>query len=254
MTTRTIFVVSVAVFGLGGVAGLSQGRSQGPPPVLIDSLAGRDSFDLYCASCHGDGGRGDGPVAEELRTRPPDLTTLALRNQGAFPRARVRDIVEGKGGTLIAHGTTAMPVWGPMFRVFESDARVRERIENLLTHLQALQQPSTGINDAGAQAFRTYCASCHGSSGRGNGPIADQLRHVPPDLTKFSARNGGVFPSVRLTRIIDGRDVAAHGDRTMPVWGDAFRSTPGGFSQQQIDDRIAAIVKYLQGIQERGAE
>jgi len=63
-----------------------------------------------------------------------------------------------------------------------------------------------------------------------------------------------VFPSVRLTRIIDGRDVAAHGDREMPVWGDAFRSTPGGFSQQQIDDRIAAIVKYLQGIQERGAE
>jgi hypothetical protein len=84
--------------------------------------------------------------------------------------------------------------------------------------------------------------------------MADQLRHAPPDLTKFSARNGGVFPSVRLTRIIDGRDVAAHGDREMPVWGDAFRRIPGGFSQQQIDDRIAAIVRYLQGIQERAAE
>ena len=254
MTIRTVFAVAVAVLGIGGVTGLSQGRPQESPRVLIDSLAGRDSFNLYCASCHGDRGQGDGAVAEELRTRPADLTTLALRNDGAFPRDRVRNIIAGKGGTLIAHGTTEMPVWGPMFRVFESDARVRERIENLLTHLQSLQKPSTGVNDPGAQAFRTYCASCHGTSARGNGPMADQLRHAPPDLTKFSARNGGVFPSVRLTRIIDGRDVAAHGDREMPVWGDAFKSTQGGYSRQQVDDRIAAVVRYLQGIQERGAE
>jgi hypothetical protein len=40
----------------------------------------------------------------------------------------------------------------------------------------------------------------------------------------------------------------------MPVWGDAFRSTPGGLSPEQIQSRIDAIVRYLRGIQERPAE
>jgi hypothetical protein len=72
--------------------------------------------------------------------------------------------VSGQGRALSAHGTTEMPVWGPMFRMFESDARVRERIENLVTHLESLQRPTTAAGDPGAQAFHTYCASCHGTS------------------------------------------------------------------------------------------
>jgi len=59
---------------------------------------------------------------------------------------------------------------------------------------------------------------------------------------------------VRLARIIDGRDVAAYGIREMPVWGDAFVASPGRLTQQQVNDRIQAIVKYLAGIQERPAE
>ena len=40
----------------------------------------------------------------------------------------------------------------------------------------------------------------------------------------------------------------------MPVWGDAFMASPGRLTQQQVNDRIQAIVKYLAGIQERPAE
>ena len=82
--------------------------------------------------------------------------------------------------------------------------------------------------------------------------MALQLRRVPPDLTQFTKRNGGMFPSERVYRIIDGRDVMSHGDREMPVWGDAFRmvlETPGA---DVIKARIEAIVRYLAGIQERG--
>lgn len=223
---------------------------QQPSSVLIESLAGRDSFGRYCAPCHGAGGRGDGPVASALRSRPADLTTLAQRNDGALPRERVRDFVTGTGRPLAAHGTTEMPVWGSMFRAFESDARARERIENLLTYIESIQLPSTGVNDAGSQLFRTYCASCHGASGRGNGPLADQLRRPPPDLTQFTRRNGGMFPNERVYRIIDGRDVSSHGDREMPVWGDIFKV---GSSGPEVRARIDAIVRYLAGIQERGA-
>jgi len=225
------------------------------PPILTESLAGRDSFELYCAPCHGSNGRGNGPVASALRTSPPDLTQLTRRNGGVFPRDRVSGFVTGTGRALPSHGSAEMPVWGPTFRAFESDVRVRERIGNLITHIEGMQQASSGVASDGAQLFRTYCASCHGATAVGNGPVAERLRERPPDLTQFTARNGGVFPSERLSRIIDGRGVLpTHGDRDMPVWGDAFRASRGGLSAAEVSARIAAIVRYLESIQQRNAE
>jgi hypothetical protein len=65
--------------------------------------------------------------------------------------------------------------------------------------------------------------------------------------------NGGVFPAERVGRIVDGRDVESHGDRDMPVWGDAFKATGGGHSEQTVRSRIKAIVDYLVSVQERQA-
>ena len=53
---------------------------------MLDSIAGRDSFEFYCASCHGTTGKGDGPIASALKVSPSDLTSLARRNRGAFPK------------------------------------------------------------------------------------------------------------------------------------------------------------------------
>jgi hypothetical protein len=74
---------------------------------------------------------------------------------------------------------------------------------------------------------------------------------MPPDLMTFTTRNGGVFPSERVYRIIDGRDVPSHGSTEMPVWGDAFKTTRDGSSAASIKARIDAIVAYLAAIQER---
>jgi mono/diheme cytochrome c family protein len=225
---------------------------QASAAALTASLTGRDSFDQYCASCHGPRGRGDGPAAPTLKTRPADLTTLALRNGGAYPADRVRNIVMGYTGVTAAHGSSDMPVWGPIFRVFEGDVRARLRVDNLVIFLETLQAPSTGSGDYGSALFRTYCASCHGTDARGTGPLADRMRRMPPDLTRFTTRNGGVFPGERVRRIIDGREVTSHADRDMPVWGDAFKQTRGGLTDAEVKVRIDAIVKYLEGIQERG--
>ena len=250
-TFRRLALVTIVLSAAASPAG--QGRGQQTPPILSESLAGRDSFELYCAPCHGSGGRGDGAVAPALKARPADLTTLARRNRGAFPGDRVREFVTGAGRPLAAHGPTEMPVWGQMFRAFESDARVRERIANLVAYIESMQVPTTAPDDTGSRLFRTYCATCHGTEGRGNGPLAQQLRRMPPDLTQYTKRNGGMFPSERVYRIIDGRDVASHGDREMPVWGDAFREVFGGASPAAVKARIDAIVRYLAGIQERAA-
>jgi mono/diheme cytochrome c family protein len=119
--------------------------------------------------------------------------------------------------------------------------------------LEGQQQPRASADDSGAALFRTYCASCHGTSGRGDGPVAAHLRKAPPDLTTYTERNGGVFPSERLRQIIDGTGVGAHGDREMPVWGDAFRTGSGGLTPEGAKARIDAIVRHLGAIQRRAA-
>ena len=252
MTVRIACGIALILVG----AGVALRGQLGKPQTLVipDSLVGSESFKQYCATCHGSGGRGDGPVAPALRTRPTDLTRLALASNGAYPREQVTAFITGTGRVLAAHGTTEMPIWGPIFRAFESDARVQVRVDNLVTYIESIQALTSGKNAAGAQAFHAYCASCHGSSAHGDGVLAGELRRQPPDLTRFAQRNGGVFPEERLRRIIDGREVRAHGNSEMPVWGDAFRAGQAGLTAEEVQARILAILRYLQAIQERPAE
>jgi hypothetical protein len=79
-------------------------------------------------------------VAPALKTAPPDLTMLSRRNGGAFPGDQVRAYITGTGRMLPSHGPAEMPVWGPTFRGFESDARTRERIRNIVKHIETLQR------------------------------------------------------------------------------------------------------------------
>ena len=75
----------------------------------------------------------------------------------------------------------------------------------------------------GSAMYERYCASCHGVSGKGDGPVAPSLRRPPADLTTLAKRAGGRFDEPGVLAIIDGRrQVAEHGPREMPVWGDVF--------------------------------
>ena len=95
--------------------------------------------------------------------------------------------------------------------------------------------------------YGTHCASCHGLSGRGDGPLADVMRRRPSDLTEIRRRYRG-FPTDLMIRIVDGRHpVRGHGSLEMPVWGDVFR-TGGVPNEVAIRERIVALVQYLEGI------
>ena len=103
----------------------------------------------------------------------------------------------------------------------------------------------TPVGD-GAKMFSTYCAVCHGTQGKGDGPAAKSLTKVPADLTKLTARNNGTFPDVKVRRYIEGADeVAAHGTRDMPMWGDLFKSLNRDTAQM----RVSALVDYLKTMQ-----
>jgi mono/diheme cytochrome c family protein len=247
----------LAAFFATAVAALASATSsaQTQPPLVIHSMAGRDLFQFYCATCHGPDGRGKGPVGAALKAPPADLTKIAERRGGSFPRAEIVGFVS-EGPTLIpAHGSIDMPVWGPIFRGLDSsDARARIRIDNLVSYLESMQTRQTPPGDDGRALFFTYCASCHGSDARGGGPLAEMLRTRPSNLTQFAVKNGGVFPAEHLHRIIDGRDqsVRGHGSFEMPVWGDAFRKREG-LGDEGVRARIEAVVRYLNTIQERQA-
>ena len=245
-------VALVVAVSAGTVAA---GWDQSPRKLqAIESLAGRDNYAMYCSNCHGAEARGDGPLAGALTTQPADLTVLARQNGGVFPRARVAAAIAGpERETVRAHGSAVMPAWGEIFTALDaSDQRARQRLANLVRYLESLQSSSAAVNDQGSQLFRTHCATCHGIDGHGSGPMANQLRRKPPDLTLFASRNGGVFPSERVRRIIDGRDVASHGISEMPVWGDVFRNTKEA-TDALVKARIDAIVRYLEAIQARSA-
>src|SRR5687767_1470473 len=106
----TRLIAGCVLAGVSGIAAAVVLQAQTPPaatalpPVLIESLAGVDSFARYCAPCHGEAGTGNGPVAAALKVGPADLTTLARRNNGAFPRQRVADFVSGVARPVPAHG------------------------------------------------------------------------------------------------------------------------------------------------------
>jgi mono/diheme cytochrome c family protein len=110
-----------------------------PAPVTSAS-SGNEMYKSYCAACHGKYGKGDGPAAPALKVAPPDLTTLAQRNNGKFPTARVASILRGNE-TLVAHGNQEMPVWGPVFYTMAGghEGEVDLRITNLNKYLESLQ-------------------------------------------------------------------------------------------------------------------
>lgn len=129
----------LATFAAGDVVVRAQTGPRTAPPLVIESMYGPDLFRMYCASCHGRDGKGAGPTAAALKTAPPDLTTLARRRNGVFPRADVELIV--RGPATPSHGSADMPVWGPIFYALEpSDARVAARIRILVDHIASLQQ------------------------------------------------------------------------------------------------------------------
>lgn len=105
---------------------------------------------------------------------------------------------------------------------------------------------------AGSDLFRIFCASCHGTQARGNGPVAKSLKVKVPDLTRIARLHGGEFPTEKIHRIIDGRELRpTHGTGDMPVWGQEFygASSDDAARRARSDELIERMVGYLRSIQ-----
>jgi mono/diheme cytochrome c family protein len=133
---------SLLIFGalFAGAAETQNGKTRGAVQPLIGSIQGDNLYKTYCASCHGEDAKGNGPMAAWLKVPPSDLTRIAARNGGNFPLARVDRIISGEEALPSGHGTRAMPIWGPVFSQVTRDQDLgRVRIDNLARYLRDIQ-------------------------------------------------------------------------------------------------------------------
>jgi hypothetical protein len=104
----------------------------------------------------------------------------------------------------------------------------------------------------GHKYFVQYCASCHGTDGKGNGPVASALSRQPANLRMLSDKYGLPLPGYRLAQVIDGRDtVRAHGSREMRVWGERLYVVGDvNRGEMEVGEIIGKIIAYLNTIQD----
>jgi mono/diheme cytochrome c family protein len=136
---RNIAIVAVVVSALVACAGIEVA-----PPLY--ALSGKQLYERLCASCHGNEGHGDGPVAPLIKNGVPDLTRLAARAGGQFPSEEVHRIIDGRVDRP-GHGARDMPVWGwRLYDLSNTDyvgarADADSMIDRLVVHLQSIQGP-----------------------------------------------------------------------------------------------------------------
>ena len=102
---------------------------------------------------------------------------------------------------------------------------------------------------SGKEMYNSYCASCHGMTGKGDGPAASAMKSPVPDLTMLTKSHGGTFPALQVKQSIEGdTEVAAHGSKDMPVWGPVF-SRMSQQSTGEIQQRLHNLTDYVESLQ-----
>ncbi len=115
------------------------------------------------------------------------------------------------------------------------------------------REPARQIDSVeGADLYKAYCASCHGTEGRGDGPAALALKSHPGDLRLLAKKHGGTFSHADVEAAITGKGtlLASHGSADMPVWGPIFSALSSG-DQAMKTLRITNLVKYIEAMQQK---
>ncbi|HUA59328.1 MAG TPA: c-type cytochrome [Verrucomicrobiae bacterium] len=136
---RPVFLV-LASFACLAVAATAQNPPvKKVPPRPVTSISGKDVYKDYCAACHGLDGKGNGPAAPSLKQHPADLTQIARQHGGKFPEDQFINILNGSG-SMSAHGSADMPIWGSVFRNTSSDLSLAQsRIHSLQNYIEEMQ-------------------------------------------------------------------------------------------------------------------
>jgi nucleotide-binding universal stress UspA family protein/mono/diheme cytochrome c family protein len=205
----------------------------GNPARAIVTAAHTNDVDLIVMGTHGHGAVMHlvlGNVAERV-VRTADCPVLTVRGPRESEAGGKKTFGGAFAATVLAAGLLLAPG---------------------VATAQTTGSATTKQTIAGGELYRTYCASCHGTAARGDGPLASMMIRKPADLTEIAKRNGGLFPSELVFRTIDGQQpIRGHGGPDMPVWGDAFNRSREGGSPEKVKQLIQSLVDFLEAIQTR---
>jgi mono/diheme cytochrome c family protein len=101
---------------------------------------------------------------------------------------------------------------------------------------------------SGKEMFNTYCAVCHGTSAKGDGPASSEFKIPPANLTLLAKNHNGTFPEAYVSQVIQTgpRDAKAHGSKDMPVWGKLFESLG---DEASVKLRVHNLTSYIETLQ-----
>jgi mono/diheme cytochrome c family protein len=135
---KGLLLGAVLIVALGAVH--AQKRGQKAAVRQPSTASGKETFVKYCASCHGEDGKGNGPAAIALKPPPADLTTLSDRHEGKYPEGYVSALVKF-GRSLAAHGSLDMPVWGSRFKEIDPvhDPTGQQHVDDVVAYIRSLQ-------------------------------------------------------------------------------------------------------------------
>ena len=132
------------VVGVGLVGSMSLSVNSASAETMKDRA--KADYINNCAACHGQDGTGNGPMASELKAKPTDLTVITQNNGADFPYLKIRKVIDGSmaTGSLRAHGTKEMPVWGDVFRreggSYSKWTDAQARMMNIVDYLASIQK------------------------------------------------------------------------------------------------------------------
>lgn len=218
-----------------------------------DLALGKETYDRWCAACHGWEGAGDGPAAGYMLPRPRDFTRglyqIRTTPGGEIPTDQdILDVIN-KG----MPGTT-MPGW-------ESQLPGRQR-EALVAYLKSFYppfetlpapqpvefgQPGRVSEERLAEGRLFYdsieCWQCHGDAGRGDGPSVPEMEDDwgfparPADLTKNWMFGGGATVEDIYRALLTGLDGSP-----MPANSDLIDA---GF---MTEDQLWSVAHYVRSL------
>src|SRR3989304_8356164 len=184
---------------------------------------GEEVYKSLCWTCHGNYGRGDGPAAKYLASPPPDFTDPRVLGQKSDEQI-LFGLIDAKEKAGASHRTMVI-----------GDVLKKEALRDGLAYIRSLSVPGKQVSiSAGKDIYSTFCSSCHGVKGDGQGPAAENL--VGVKQRNFASKDfviEGREEEIRQT-IFEGAAKAFHGPPYMPARNNTL-------SRQQIQD----VVEYL---------
>ena len=185
---------------------------------------GKKLYFTYCFTCHGKEGKGDGYAASAQPVKPRNLTDNAVLSTRTDQQL-FQAISEGSSHF---RGPMVMPAWW--------QSLPEQQLWDLVAYVRTLHQKHPAGNASrGTALYDSYCWTCHGKTGKGDGPIAVTYKPRPRDLTDRA------YLSKRTDRdlynVISRGGGAVERSPTMPGWGEVL-------SPQEIWDLVAYVRQF----------